>query len=172
MKEFAFEFMVENFDRHLRQDDDIEDENLEILWNEWSGEASPGSSNGQEYICFCVEANSASEALENTLKRFKEILPDVKVLRLDDDLCTIEDIVSRTEWAEQAMTKEAVLQLIEDHGGFSCFPRPAGVVKRQQVWRWADLSTWLRNVGIDCDHGVELIDWNTAAKFNALLASS
>lgn len=157
MSSYGFAWVVEDFD----MDDDP---TLDRLYETFE-DVSAGSVAGRVTVEFVVEATGPSEALFNTLARFSEAFPHVRVLRLDRDLVSIPDVADRTD-----RTPESVRLLVNGKRGPGGFPTPVGALGGgTRVWEWAAVVEWLTSAGIPVEEN-HLIDHELACYFDSKLA--
>ena len=98
---------------------------------------------GLTTVEFVVEADGASEALHSALTTLREVLPSVRVLRLDRDLVSMADIAFRI-----GRSNESVRLLVTGKRGPGRFPQPLGILKGgTRVWEWAPSSARCRHDG-------------------------
>ena len=84
-------------------------------------------------------SSSLPRALGSTVAELLQTLPDVTILRVEeDDLATMADIAKRA-----GRTPESIRLLICGKRGPGAFPPAAGRLDaRTKVWRWADVAQW------------------------------
>ena len=103
------------------------------------------SQHGVRRLAVPSEGTSTREALRNLLNRIGEAAPALRLVRLDPDLVGVPDIAERT-----GHTRQNVQQWINgERNGDRPFPPPEGSAGRSLVWRWAEVNTWLRPLGLD-----------------------
>lgn len=158
MSNFEFTFVVEGFEIAL-------DEQLDALYLTFD-EVTASHTAGKTELTFVVEAENAMAALESTFVRLRDILPNVRVLYLDEDLVAIPDIAART-----SRSPESIRLLANGQRGLGEFPIPVGVLGGgTRIWKWADVSQWLKNHVVDYNSDSEFVGWEATVWFHALLA--
>jgi hypothetical protein len=112
---------------------------------------------------------SALDALERLLFELRLKIPALVVLRTDPDLVGITDIADRTD-----RTRQSVQQWVSGtRNADRPFPPPEGCAGRSLVWRWADVNSWLKPLGLDDQENwptreeaayldMALLEWNRA----------
>jgi hypothetical protein len=155
---YEFSFIVDGFDP-------LDDDQLTALQDLFD-DASTSTIQGVTTLEFAVEADNASDALHTTLRTLTDEFPNITVVRLNRDLVAIPDIAQRTD-----RTPESIRLLARGKRGPGGFPNHISVLGGgTSIWEWAPVAEWLRTHGIH-DEGVELIDTETAALFDAHLAA-
>ncbi|NYH53638.1 putative DNA-binding transcriptional regulator AlpA [Nocardiopsis arvandica] len=98
------------------------------------------------------EGKSAVAAAFAVVKRAYELVPSMRIVRLDRDMVGVSDIAELT-----GRTRQNVTQWVhgQRHDGVP-FPRPETVVGRSLAWLWPEVNEWLR--GLDLDDG---LNWPT-----------
>ena len=103
------------------------------------------SQHGVRRLAVPSDGASAMEALRNLLHLIAEAAPGLQLVRLDPDLVGVPDIAERT-----GHTPQNVQQWVNgERDGDRPFPLPEGSAGPSLVWRWAEVNTWLRPLGLD-----------------------
>lgn len=127
-------------------------------------DAVPSSVNGLVKVTAPVEDSDDQSATFRLIEQLHAALPDLTVLRLDQDLVTISDIAKRTD-----RTRESVRLLVDGKRGPGQFPPPIGTVGDGiRIWPWAVVLTWFREI-LDHDLGEYGVSPDTAAFVDACL---
>lgn len=126
-------------------------------------------SRGLHRLAVSSVGTSALDALERLLLELRLKIPALAVLRTDPDLVGIPDIAERTD-----RTRQSVQQWVSgNRNADRSFPPPEGCAGRSLVWRWADVNSWLKPLGLDDKENwptreeaayldVALFQWNRA----------
>ncbi|MFD6953179.1 hypothetical protein A6A08_13105 [Nocardiopsis sp. TSRI0078] len=91
------------------------------------------------------EGKNAVSAALAVVKRAYELVPSMRIVRLDRELVGVSDIAELT-----GRTRQNVTQWVrgQRHDGVP-FPSPEAVVGRSLVWLWPEVDAWLRGLGLD-----------------------
>ncbi len=129
-------------------DDDV---TLELLGNHLSDLTWSERDGGVVAALHTSAKNPVAAALE-AARRITHVLPDAKVLDVDQELVSASDIASRL-----GVSREAVRLWVEGLRGPGGFPRPVGTVGngKSKVWQWLAVNSWLQanyHIGDDEHH--------------------
>lgn len=108
-------------------------------------DALVSGSYGVHRLTVAAEGANAVTAAETVVAKVAEIVPEMRLLRLDRDLVGVSDIAERTDRTRQNVTQWIRGQRREGVP----FPVPEAVVGRSQVWLWSEVNEWLRGIGLD-----------------------
>lgn len=134
--EYEFLFVVDG----VSLDDDA---TVTVLTDAFDGVLS--WNRGLYRLAISSQGAGALDALRKLLTRVSSEIPSLKILRLDPDLVGVSDIAERT-----ARTRQNVQQWVTgDRNSDHPFPSPEGCAGRSLVWRWADVNSWLKPLGLD-----------------------
>jgi hypothetical protein len=109
-------------------------------------DAALGERSGTVYLEFDRQAPSLLAAVLSALRDVQRI-PDAWVVRVEpDELVTTSEIARRV-----GRTREGIRLLADGNRGPGGFPSPVSGPRkgRARLWRWSEVSGWLKAYGID-----------------------
>lgn len=135
--EFEFTFVVSGVNVH---DDELVAILLERL------DAILAKAAGATVLTVAIDGINAIDAARNAALECTELVPKLRLIRLDRDLVGAVEIAERT-----GRSLEDVTQWVsgEKHLGLTPFPTPEGVVARTRVWLWTEVNDWLRQLDLN-----------------------
>lgn len=134
MSEYEFTFVLDGIS--------LDDDAVQTLTEEL--DALLSSSHGTVRMTAAGQGADAVTAAMATASRARDLVPGLRVLRLDRDLVGVADIAERT-----GRTRQNVNQWVHgDRREETPFPPPEGTVGRSLVWLWAEVDEWLREAGL------------------------
>lgn len=132
--DYEFLFVVEG----VSAESDLD---VGVVFDEFDGLLA--SHRGRQLLAVSGDGAGAVDAAHRLCVSLRRALPDVRLVRLDPDLVGITDISERTD-----RTRQNVLQWVNgERRSTEPFPDPEGTAGRSLVWRWGEVSAWLRAVG-------------------------
>lgn len=101
---------------------------------------------GVDLLSIVIDGASAIDAARRAYIGARIHAPNIVFKHLDRDLVGIPEIVERT-----GRSRQNIAQLVagERHTDAPPFPPAEGVVGRTRVWLWAEVSAWLKHLGMD-----------------------
>lgn len=146
---------------------DIDDEETMEMVEDQIGDVEFAARRGVVMLAvFVDDGNDVVHAATDAAHRLMSLVSGTKVERVDPELVTTSDIASRIGLSREAVRKWSV----RDERGF---PPPFGTTgdegRTQKIWRWYEVSEWLKNVlGIDLDEQLPTVA--EVARIDACLA--
>ncbi|MBB5119604.1 helix-turn-helix transcriptional regulator [Streptomyces eurocidicus] len=101
---------------------------------------------GQNLLSVSSVGDNAVEAALSVAHIARELVPGLRLLRLDRDLVGVQEIAERTGRSRQNVHQWATGARLADK---EPFPRPEGTVGRAHAWLWSEVNDWLRRHGLD-----------------------
>ncbi|MEU5190444.1 hypothetical protein AB0G83_25360 [Streptomyces klenkii] len=101
---------------------------------------------GQNLLSVSFCGDNALEAALSVALIARELVPGLRLLRLDRDLVGVQEIAERTGRSRQNVHQWATGARL---AGKEPFPRPEGTVGRAHAWLWSEVNDWLRRHGLD-----------------------
>lgn len=157
MTAYTMTIVIENLD--------VDDDVLATLADEFS-DVSSRTRDGLAFVTATVEGASQKSAGQTFTRGFKSLFPDAILVRLDQDLVSVEEIAGRID-----RSTDDVRLLIEGSEGPGGFPAPIGIVADGiRIWPWATVAKWLTEQ-MNMEFAVTLLDPEASAAVDANLAS-
>ncbi|GAA3032308.1 hypothetical protein GCM10020000_06620 [Streptomyces olivoverticillatus] len=128
--------------------------------------SSPGLS-GQSLLGISSHGDNAVEAALSVACIARDLVPGLRLLRLDRDLVGVQEIAERTDRSRQNVHQWATGSRLADK---EPFPRPEGTVGRAHAWLWSEVNDWLRQHGLD--DGVLHATRREMTRIDCILANS
>lgn len=101
---------------------------------------------GQNLLIVSYSGDSAVEAALSLAHVVRDLVPGLRLVRLDRDLVGVHEIAERTERSRQNVHQWVTgARLAENEQ----FPLPEGSVGRAQAWLWTEVNAWLQQHGLD-----------------------
>lgn len=135
--EYEFTFVV---------DGTTVDDNTAVSRLEAELDAMLARAGGQNLLTVSRRGATATEAAMWAAHRARELVPALRLLRLDRDLVGVPEIAERTGKTRQCVHQWVNGERLTDAGPF---PLPEGTAGRAHVWLWAEVNDWLRRHGLD-----------------------
>jgi hypothetical protein len=119
----------------------------------------PGEIDGVASVSVEIAATSGEDALKTVTGHLARVAPELRVLRVDEDLVNIPEIALRLD-----LSREAVRLLASGARGDGDFPLHRTIVGQQKLWTWAGIHAWAlvhRRLSEDDPHPLDTtcVDW-------------
>ncbi|MGA5133221.1 hypothetical protein [Streptomyces blastmyceticus] len=101
---------------------------------------------GQDLLSVSSYGDNAVEAALSVAHIARDLIPGLRLLRLDRDLVGVQEIAERTGRSRQNVHQWATGARLADK---EPFPQPEGTVGRAHAWLWSEVNDWLHQHGLD-----------------------
>ncbi len=135
---YEFTFVVEGAGP---EDDDVVVDLTEHL------DAMLARAAGVDLLTIAGDGSDAIDAARDAILAVRFRVPRINFLHVDRDLVGISEIAQRVGRSRQNVTQWIAGERHTSRA-LEPFPKPEGVVGRARVWLWAEVNTWLRQLGL------------------------